>query len=502
MKTVLGIDCGTQSTKVLVYDPASRRVIARAQSPHELISGEDGTREQEAGWWIDALKRCLGSIDPGILASVAAVGVSGQQHGFVPLDRDGEVLAPVKLWCDTSSVAECAEITGRFGGVDRLLAEAGNPILPGYTASKILWLKKNRPEAYRRMATILLPHDYLNHRLTGRLTMEFGDASGTGFLDIRKRTWSKAVLRAIDPERDLLPCLPPLISAIDPAGFTSGGASREFSLPAGVLVSSGGGDNMMGAIGTGTTVHGALTMSLGTSGTLYGFSDQPMVDPEGLLAAFCSSSGGWLPLLCTMNCTVATELVRSVLGSNLEQMESLAEGARPGSDGVLLLPFFNGERTPNLPRGRGCILGLTPDNFNRENLLRAAMESALFGLRLGLESFTRLGFAPKQIHLIGGGARSALWRQMASDVFDLPVVCPVEEEAAAFGAALQAYWALRNHDGKKAEISEVLDEHVKFSPDRRHVPDRKAASIYREVYRAYKSYVQTVTPLFEAERKS
>lgn len=259
---------------------------------------------------------------------------------------------------------------------------------------------------------------------------------------------------------------------------------------------------MMGAIGTGTTVHGALTMSLGTSGTLYGFSDQPMVDPEGLLAAFCSSSGGWLPLLCTMNCTVATELVRSVLGSNLEQMESLAEGARPGSDGVLLLPFFNGERTPNLPRGRGCILGLTPDNFNRENLLRAAMESALFGLRLGLESFTRLGFAPKQIHLIGGGARSALWRQMASDVFDLPVVCPVEEEAAAFGAALQAYWALRNHDGKKAEISEVLDEHVKFSPDRRHVPDRKAASIYREVYRAYKSYVQTVTPLFEAERKS
>jgi xylulokinase len=496
VKTILGIDCGTQSTKVLVYDPASRNVIARAQTSHELISGEDGTREQEAGWWIDALKSCLASIDPRILSSVAAVGVSGQQHGFVPLGRNGEVLAPVKLWCDTSTVAECAEITARFGGEKKLLAEAGNLILPGYTASKILWLKKNRPELYGRIKTILLPHDYLNYRLTGRLVMEFGDASGTGFLDVRNRAWSDAVLRAIDPERDLMSCLPPLIDAVEPAGFVTQEASAAFLLPAGIPVASGGGDNMMGAIGTGTNVHGTLTVSLGTSGTLYGFSDEPIVDPEGLLAAFCSSSGGWLPLLCTMNCTVATELMRSLLGSDLAAMESLAGDARPGSDGVLVLPFFNGERAPSLPHGRGCIVGLTPDNFSRGNLLRAAMESALFGLRLGLESFTRLGFTPKEIRIIGGGSRSALWRQMAADVFDLPVVCPVEGEAAAFGAALQAYWALRNHDGKRVELADILDEHVQLGGDKKHLPDRKSASLYREACQQYKKYVGAVTPLY------
>jgi len=497
MKTVLGIDCGTQSTKALVYEPDTRRVVARAQAPHELISSEDGTREQKARWWIDALGRCLASIGGKTLASVAAVGVSGQQHGFVPLDAKGEVLGAVKLWCDTSTAGECAEITERFGGPEKLLAEAGNLILPGYTASKILWLKKNRPDLYRRMSTILLPHDYLNFRLTGGMTMEHGDSSGTGFFDVRKRTWSEAVLRAIDPERDLAECLPRLIDPAGPAGLVSPAAARDFSLPAGVPVSAGGGDNMMGAIGTGTNVHGLLTVSLGTSGTLYGYSDQPMVDPEGNLAAFCSSTGGWLPLLCTMNCTVATELMRGALERDLDEMERLAADAGPGCEGVMVIPFFNGERAPNLPRGRGSIVGLTPANFGVANLLRAAMESALLGLKLGLESFTKLGFAPKQIRLIGGGSKSALWRQMAADVFDLPVVCPVEEEAAAFGAALQAYWTLRNQEGKRVELSAILDEHVALDPLKQHVPDRKAASQYREVYRQYRKYVEAMSPLFQ-----
>ncbi|RZA12646.1 MAG: xylulokinase, partial [Lysobacteraceae bacterium] len=222
MGLVAGIDAGTQSVKVLVYDPALRQVVAAASAPLDLIQGEDGSREQHPSDWVHAMQACFDRFDADLRSRITALAVSGQQHGFVPLDAAGRVLAPAKLWCDTSTVVECDEIMDAVGGPAACIAAAGNPILAGYTASKLPWTRKHRPDAYARLASILLPHDYLNFVLTGQRWCEYGDASGTGWLDVRTRQWSPAMLRATDPDRDLTACLPPLVAAdalfpIDPA---------------------------------------------------------------------------------------------------------------------------------------------------------------------------------------------------------------------------------------------------------------------------------------------
>ena len=497
MKTIIGIDNGTQSTKVVFYDYENRKIAASAQAPHEMISRDDGTREQKAEWWIDALKKCFAEIDPSVRSSAEAVGVSGQQHGFVPADSEGSVLFNVKLWCDTSTAAECSEIEKRYGGGEKLLSEAGNRILPGYTAPKILWFKKNYPDLYEKMDHIMLPHDYLNFYLTGRYTMEHGDASGTALLNIRKREWDRNVLKAVDPDRDLAECLPDLIRADDFSGYVTEKAASELMIPAGIPVSAGGGDNMMGAVGTGAVSSGVITMSLGTSGTIYGFSDIPVIDANGNLAAFCSSSGGWLPLLCTMNCTVATELMRNLFNSDLNELNSDASKAEPGSGGIITLPFCNGERTPNLPNGKGCITGMDMTNFCRENIVRSSFESAVLGMKLGLDSFLELGFPAKEIRLIGGGANSGLWRQIASDILELPVVVPVQEEAAALGASLQALWAKSREDGEGRSLESIIEEHVKLDPDKACNPEPEASAVYREIYKKYREYVDSLTDLFK-----
>ena len=493
MKTVAGIDTGTQSTKVVVYDYESRTIMAEGSAAHELVSRNDGTREQEASWWIDAIRESFSQIPAEIRQTIGAVGVSGQQHGFVPVDADGEVLYPVKLWCDTSTAAECGEITDSFGGGDELLEKAGNLVLPGYTASKILWLKKNHTDLYDRMAKILLPHDYINWYLTGEYTMEYGDASGTALLTVGTREWNTGLLAALDPDRDLSECLPRLIGPQEKAGFVTEKTAAEFGIPAGIPVSSGGGDNMMGAIGTGTVSSGVLTMSLGTSGTIYGYSDTPVIDRNGSLAAFCSSTGGWLPLLCTMNCTVASELTRTLFEKGVKEFDGTAEQAPAGAEGVLMLPFFNGERTPNFPNGKGCIVGLDNANYREANISRAAMESAIFGLKMGLDAFISLGYEPKEVRLIGGGANSPFWRQIAADILDLPVVIPVVKEAAAFGAALQALWCL---EGDGASIEAITGDHIGLDERKGCVPDAADAAAYREIYARYSAYVEAMTPLF------
>lgn len=223
------------------------------------------------------------------------------------------MLAPAKLWNDTSTVAECAEIMQTVGGRERTIALAGNPILAGYTASKLPWTRRHRPDAYRRLAKILLPHDYLNFVLTAQYFCEHGDASGTGWLNVRARQWSRGLLDATDAQRDLADCLPPLV-APDTLFDITPQAAMKLGLPASVKVAVGGGDNMMAAIGTGCVVEGRLAMSLGTSGTLFAHADRPIVDDAGAWAAFCSSTGAWLPLICTMNCTVATESVARLFG--------------------------------------------------------------------------------------------------------------------------------------------------------------------------------------------
>ncbi len=496
MAIIAGIDNGTQSTKVLVYDSETRKTLAIGTSPHDIISKDDGTREQLASWWIDALKDSFSKIDPEIRGLIQAIGVSGQQHGFVPVSDDGEVLAPVKLWCDTSTTEECEIITKALGGPQKAIELTGNEIKTGYTAPKVLYLKRHNAEAYKRMRFIMLPHDYLNFVLTGKATMEYGDASGTAFFDVRTRTWSKKVLRAIDCERDLEECLPKLIRSDECAGRVSSKAARLFGIPEGIVVSCGGGDNMMGAIGTGTVCEGDLTMSMGTSGTLYGISRTPVVDPKGRLAAFCSSTDSFLPLLCTMNCTVSSEVTRAFLGDDIQAFNKEAESAPIGCEGVQMLPFFNGERTPNYPNGTGCLFGFNLTNMTRPNICRSAMESSVYAMRYGLDAFIELGFKPQRIKLIGGGAKSALWRQMASDVFNLPVSIPTNSEAAAFGGALQALLALQRSQGLNTTIEEITSVHVAMDERQSCTPDRKRHQEYSNVYSSWLKKVEAVAPLF------
>jgi xylulokinase len=280
MRTVLGIDLGTQSLKVVFYDPGSRSVAAVASKALDLDQDADGKAEQEPAAWLDALEEALAQVPKPIRESVVAIGVSGQQHGLVALDARGRPLRPAKLWCDTTTVGEAGEIMAAVGGREACIALSGNALVTGYTAPKILWLRRHEPERYQALAHILLPHDYLNFSLTGVKAMEHGDASGTGLLDVRRRRFSRELIAALDPDRDLAACLPPLVEAGTIIGETTPAAAARFGLPAQVPVATGGGDNMLGAIGTGNVRRGRLTMSLGSSGTLYGQSDVPIVDPK------------------------------------------------------------------------------------------------------------------------------------------------------------------------------------------------------------------------------
>lgn len=497
MSIYLGIDAGTQSIKAILLDSNNGQIVSSGSAPLELISAEDGSREQHAHWWLEALHSSLAQLDPALKASISAIGISGQQHGFVPLAADGTVLAPVKLWCDTATTAQCQQLTEAFGGVERCIEELGNPILPGYTASKILWLKQQHPELYQQLDCILLPHDYLNYYLTGVKAMECGDASGTGLLDIRSRQWHPQMLQALDSERDLRSCLPELVAAGEFIGEITSEAASALGLPAGTPVSAGGGDNMMAAIGTGNVSPGQVTVSLGTSGTLFAYSDQPVIDDQGILAAFCDSTGGWLPLLCTMNCTVATELTRDLLDIPLAELDQRSAAVPAGANGVITLPFFQGERSPNLPNGRGCIFGLSHNNYTADNLLRSAMEAAIYSLRSGLQRFRELGCDINHVRLTGGGAKSAVWRQMAADIFNVPVSVQNIDEGAALGAALQACWVDQCSRGQQPSLAELTSRLITVDDARSCTPDPEAAQRYNALYQHYQRLVTHVTPLYQ-----
>ena len=495
----IGIDSGTQGTKGVVFSRKEGRILAEAYCDHQIIENIGGRREQEPGWWIAAcstvigclLKECKKSRD-----EMCAIGVSGQQHGMVPLDAKGEVIRPAKLWCDTETSPQCDQIIERIGSPEKVIELIGNSIAAGFTASKILWIKQHEPQNYERFATVLLPHDYINYWLTGERKTEFGDASGTAYLDVKTRTWSDEILNAIDESGKLQSCLPDLIPSNAPAGTIKTNIAEQFQLRSDILVSAGGGDNMMAAIGTGNVTPGIVTTSLGTSGTIYSFSDQPVVDPKGELAAFCSISGGWLPLVCTMNVTVATELTRNLLGLSISELNQLASSAAPGAEGILLLPYFNGERTPALPDAKAVFYGLTSINYNAANMARSSMEGATLGLRYGLDVLKRQGIVPAEIRLVGGGAKSHLWRQMVADIFDCPVVCPQYSEAGAVGAALQAMWCyLRQKEGDVA-ISELTDRYIALDESTRAVPDESSAVRYAEIYQKYLKLNDVMTPMY------
>jgi len=493
----LGIDCGTQSTKTLALDWETGEILASAQQAYDFVPNlPPGAMEQNPSDWVAAADATISAVVEKLgprRDEIRSIGVSGQQHGFVPLDAEGNVVRPAKLWCDTSTVAQCEEITRHFGGTSEIIRRTGNAMLAGFTAPKILWLRQNEPDNWKKTRTVLLPHDYLNFWLSGRAGMEFGDASGTALLDVSSRSWATDVVDFIAP--DLREKLPPLGSSAVAAGILRPELTAKWGLGHEVEIAAGGGDNMMGAIGTGNIQPGVVTASLGTSGTLYAFSDSPVIDSLGEVAGFCDSTDNWLPLVCTMNLTLVTEHIRKMFGWGYEEADRQMESVPVGSDGLLLLPYLTGERTPNLPAGTGVLHGITTGNFTPAHLARAAVEGITLGLGYGVQRFRDLGVVPSEIRLTGGGSNSRTWRQICADVFGVPVVCLKSGEGAGLGAAIQAGWIWNKTHGSDSSLVEICDRLVAVD-DSTRVPSNPEA---HEVYKTLLEKTATVrTSLFSA----
>jgi xylulokinase len=501
MSLYIGIDSGTQSTKAIVLDLETKRVVAEARAPHGMIAGlPPGHMEQHPRDWTRALDTVIASVVGKVDASrVRGIGVSGQQHGFVPLDAQGEVIRPAKLWSDTSTAQECGILTRKLGGEKAVIRQLGLTFLPGYTAPKILWLKRHEPANYRRLRHVLLPHDYLNFYLTGNHGMEPGDASGTALLDVRRRAWSKAAVNAIDPK--LAGWLPPLGASDGIAGTLRPEIAASHGLAPDVIVSAGGGDNMMGAIGTGNVVPGVVTASFGTSGTIYAHAARPVVDPRGEIAAFCDSTGGWLPLLCTMNVTTVTEQVKALFNQDHAAFDAAVNSAPAGAGGLVLLPYLAGERTPNVPSGSGAMVGLTATTFKPAHVARAAMEGVTMGMNYGLNRLAALGVKAKEIRVTGGGAKSPAWRQIMANVFGVPVVAMMEDEGAALGGAIQAAWALARRTNPKVKITRFTAGVVAVKESTRCRPDRKLTARYRELQAVQDRLSLSLRDVFTAQRR-
>ena len=410
-----------------MYDVAGAAVVSRGACPLALTQDRPGQAEQDPQAWTEGLVRAsaaaLESVDR---AAVVAVSVSGQQHGLVPLDAEFGVLMPAKLWCDTESAEEAAELSRQM------------PFAIGasFTLSKLLWMKRHRPDLFARLAHVALPHDYMNYWLTGLLVSEASDASGIGCLDIVSRNWDVSLASLVDDK--VAECLPALVGPDEAVGTLTAAAAERLGLETDVVVAPGGGDNAMSALGAGAVVDGQAVMSLGTSGTLFCRSSAPVADPTGTVAPFCDATGGYLPLLCTLNCTSATEEVRKAFGMDLDTLTDLAAREPPGAHGVNFVPYLMGERTPNLPQATGALLGLRPGLMRPGVVFRAALEGATYSLLAGSGALEDQGARITELRVVGGGSKNKLWRKMIADSFQVPVLQLQESETAALGAALQA----------------------------------------------------------------
>ncbi|WP_329259104.1 xylulokinase [Actinoallomurus sp. NBC_01490] len=417
---VAGVDSSTQSCKVVVADAETGEIVRVGQAPHP-----DGTEVDPAAWQA-ALEKAIAAA--GGLDDVAALGIGGQQHGMVCLSADGEVVRPALLWNDTRSAGAADELVAELGGSGAWAEAVGSVPVASFTVTKLRWLARHEPEAAARTASVCLPHDYLTWKLTGELTTDRGDASGTGY-------WSPA-----DGEYrpDLLelalgrvPAVPRLLAPAEPAGRTASG----------VLVSAGTGDNMAAALGLGIR-PGDVVVSLGTSGTVFAVAESSCADPSGEVAGFADATGRFLPLVCTLNAARVLDAATRLLGVGHEELSRLALSAPPGADGLALVPYLEGERTPNRPDATGAVHGLRLDNATPAHLARAAVEGMLCGLADGLESLLRQGVRADRVLLIGGAARSDAVRRIAPTVFGRPVLVPPAGEYVAEGAAVQAAWSL------------------------------------------------------------
>ena len=484
----LGIDCGTQGTKVVLLDPETGELVARGHASHPIISEANGRREQKAEWWIEALRKSLKDLFAQTSrspADIKAIAVSGQQHGLVMLDDHGIVVRNVKLWNDTETTAVNEKLFNAAGGEKRIRSLIGTTIPVGFTASKVAWVRQHEPQTYERVKHVLLPHDYVNFWLTGQYTTDAGEASGTGYFDVVSRSWSWEMTDTIDPTGRLERSVPRVVPPLEPIGKVRPEVAAEFGFSPDTLVACGSGDNVMGALGTGNVSAGRATLGLGTSGVLNLHADKMASTVDPSIYVFCGLDGGWLPTIATMNATSTTTLLQQLFELEISEVENLIDSAKPGADGVRMYPFFSGERIPALPRAKGVIKGLSADNMTRANLMRAGAESVALGLKWGYELLSHSFARAQQFRLTGGGANSASWRQILADVFDIDVIRVKCDEGGAFAAALLALTVHRRAQGASVTLYDVCERYVELDETRAAQPRPDVAAQYKELFAAY-----------------
>jgi xylulokinase len=499
---LLGIDVGTSGSKAILIG-ADGAVKASATTEYPLYTPQPLWAEQNpSDWWTATVTSIKQVLQQGGVAAadVAGVGLTGQMHGLVLLDAQGEVLRPCIMWNDQRTAAQCAAITEKVG-LDNVLRLTGNPILPGFTAPKIVWVREHEPQVYARVAKVLLPKDYARYRLTGGFFGEVSDASGTSMFDVGQRQWSSEMLQALEVPREWLPEVTesPVVSA-----RVSAQVAAETGLLEGTPVVGGGGDQAAQAVGTGIIAEGVVSATLGTSGVVFAASDSYRVEPEGRLHAFCHAVPGMWHLMGVMLSAAGSfRWYRDTLGEVERAQEKetgrdaydiltgAAAEVAPGCEGLIFLPYLTGERTPYPdPNARGVFFGLTL-RHGKAHMTRAVLEGVSYGLLDSLELMRALGLSIEQVRASGGGARSSLWRQILADVFNAEIVTVNVTEGAAYGAALLAGVGAEVYDSVSAACAAAIQLTGQTEPG-------PAVSIYADYYPHYRALYPALAPEFAA----
>ncbi len=496
---LLGIDVGTSALKALAVD-ASGVVVGAATASYGVARPRPGWTEQDPkDWWRACVRAIRGLWRQGAFRAgfPKAIGLTGQMHGSVFLDESDDVIRPAILCNDQRTAAECRAIERKLG-LERIVALTANRPLTGFTAPKVLWLRKNEPRHYRRLRHLLLPKDYLRLRLTGERATDVSDASGTLLFDVHQRRWSQEMLAALQIDPALLP---PALESPSVSGQLTRHAARVLALLPGIPVVAGAGDQAAGAVGSGAVEAGIIMASIGTSGVVFAATKEPLTDPGASLHCFCHASPRlWHVMGVMLSAGGSLQWLADVFRAlspgrrRIEEwLTSLAEGAPPGSRGLLFLPYLAGERTPHAdPLARGAFVGLT-DRHGPPEIARAVMEGVAFGLRDSLELIRQLGVVPQEVRVVGGGARSRLWRQILADVFGLPLVSLPTDEGAAFGAALLAAVGA----GVFPDVREACRTAIVTTGDRID-PDQETAALYDDLYVEYRSLYPALRKTFRA----
>ncbi|WP_146456491.1 xylulokinase [Rubripirellula tenax] len=489
MSYYLGIDIGTSGTKTLLIDETGA-VIAEANAEYPLHQPKPGWTEQDPeDWWNATVKTVRSVMKSGKVkpADVKAIGLSGQMHGSVFLDKNDKVIRNALLWNDQRTAAQCDEITSAAGGRKALIKMVANPALTGFQAPKVLWLRENEKRNFDKLAKVLLPKDDIRRRLIGDYVTEVSDASGTLFLDVVKRKWSTKLISKLGLDAGLLPRV---VESDEVTGTLTAEAAKLLGLTTDCKVVGGAGDCAAGAVGNGVVKSGVLSTSIGTSGVMFVHSDQPQYDADGRLHTFCHAVNGKWHMM-GVNLTSGGSLqwwvdsvIRGLTGvADAKRYEAAtAEAAKvaAGSDGVLFLPYLNGERTPHAdPNARGSFVGMNLTH-TRGHMTRAVMEGITFALRDSLEIITSMGVPVKQVRASGGGSKNPMWRQMQSDVFGKKVTTLVVEQGPAFGVALLAAVG----DGAYKSIEQACSATIKVADET--AVDKAAAKKYDQLFPIYR----------------